>query len=85
MIEVIGCTAVVSVGVLELAKVIESRDLFWVELNRRLQSDGKHNRTTATYIVMLLEVLQVLHFVLPHRLSNVRIFNHVQNRLSLLL
>ena len=42
MVEVVGCTTVVSIGVLELAKVVESSYLFWLELNEWTQLGDEH-------------------------------------------
>ena len=38
-----------------------------------------------THVVVVLEVLQILIFVLSQGLSDIGVLNHVQNRLSLLL
>jgi hypothetical protein len=38
-----------------------------------------------THVVVVLEVLQILIFVLSQSLSHIGVLNHVQNRLSLLL
>ena len=38
-----------------------------------------------THVVVLLEVVEILVLVLSQSLSNIGVFNHVQNRLSFLL
>lgn len=38
-----------------------------------------------THVIVLFQVLEILIFVLSQGLSNVRVLNNIQNRLSLLL
>jgi len=87
VVEVLGRTAVASVAVLELAKVVERGNLLEGELERKTIDERETwmTWTRGTYAVIVLEVLQVLELVLTQCLRNIGVLNHIEHGLCLLL
>ena len=85
VVEVVGSSAIIAVGVLELTKVIQGVDLFKGDLQSDNEGIERRVRYGRTYAIVLFQVRQVLVLVLPQSLCYLWVLDHVQNSLGLLL
>ena len=85
VVEVVGSSAIIAVGVLELTKVIQGVDLFKGDLQSDNEGIERRVRYGRTYAIVLLQVRQVLVLVLPQSLCDLWVLDHVQHGLGLLL
>jgi hypothetical protein len=84
VVEVVCGTAVISVCILELTKVVQSGNLFQCQLLVVVSTEETQGELK-THIVVIFEILQVLTFILTQGLSNIGVLDDIQYSLSLLL
>lgn len=83
MVEVVGGAAVVSVTVLELAKVVEGIDLLEGDLDA--SEGGSEGEGERAYIVVFLQILKILVLVLAESLCDLWVGDNIKDGLSFLL